>query len=93
MIGFGLILLVPRFSLAFSTATGRIGELALNARMDRMDSTGLQGQFAGGLLLGAVWSPCIGPTLGGAIALAAQGESLMWVAAIMAAICHGACLH
>jgi cytochrome c biogenesis protein CcdA len=57
--------------------------------MDRMDSTGLQGQFAGGLLLGAVWSPCIGPTLGGAIALAAQGESLLWAAAIMAAFATG----
>ena len=29
-----------------------------------------------GVLLGAVWSPCIGPTLGGAIGLAASGESL-----------------
>jgi len=28
------------------------------------------------LLLGAVWSPCIGPTLGGAIGLAASGEGL-----------------
>ena len=29
-----------------------------------------------GVLLGAVWSPCIGPTLGGAIGLAASGEGL-----------------
>jgi len=29
-----------------------------------------------GLLLGAVWSPCIGPTLGGAIGLATSGEGL-----------------
>ena len=28
------------------------------------------------MLLGAVWSPCVGPTLGGAIALAASGEHL-----------------
>jgi cytochrome c biogenesis protein CcdA len=88
MIGFGLILLVPRFSLAFSTATAGLASGA-DARMDRMDSTGLQGQLAGGLLLGAVWSPCIGPTLGGAIALAAQGESLLWAAAIMAAFATG----
>ena len=26
--------------------------------------------------MGAVWSPCIGPTLGGAVSLAASGESL-----------------
>ena len=37
----------------------------------------------GGALLGAVWSPCIGPTLGGAIALASQGESLAFATAIM----------
>ena len=33
--------------------------------------------------MGAVWSPCIGPTLGGAIALASQGQDLAWVTAIM----------
>ena len=30
-----------------------------------------------------VWSPCIGPTLGGAIALASGGGSLLWAGAIM----------
>lgn len=88
MIGFGLILLVPRFSMAFSTATAGLASGA-DSRMDRMETTGLQGQFAGGLLLGAVWSPCIGPTLGGAIALAAQGESLLWAGAIMTAFALG----
>ena len=29
-----------------------------------------------GVLLGAVWSPCVGPTLGGAIGLAASGEDI-----------------
>lgn len=32
--------------------------------------SGLRGQFMIGALLGAVWSPCVGPTLGAAIALA-----------------------
>jgi cytochrome c-type biogenesis protein len=82
MVGFGLILLVPRFNLAFASATAGLASGA-DARIERIETTGLQGQFAGGLLLGAVWSPCIGPTLGGAIALAAQGESLLWAAAIM----------
>jgi cytochrome c biogenesis protein CcdA len=35
------------------------------------------------MLLGAVWSPCIGPTLGGAIALASSGENLIWALLIM----------
>ena len=82
MIGFGLILLVPRFSAAFSTATAGIAAGA-DTRIDRIESTGARGQFLGGLLLGAVWSPCVGPTLGGAISLASQGESLARATAIM----------
>lgn len=34
------------------------------------------GQFAVGLLLGLAWLPCVGPTLGAAIALASIGQSL-----------------
>ena len=30
-----------------------------------------------GLTLGAVWSPCIGPTLGTAVALAMRGKGLV----------------
>lgn len=88
MIGFGLVLLVPRFSMAFSTATAGLASGA-DTRMDQIETTGLKGQFTGGLLLGAVWSPCIGPTLGGAIALAAQGQSLLWAGAIMSAFALG----
>ena len=51
--------------------------------MHHMDQSGLTGQFLGGALLGAVWSPCVGPTLGAAIALASQGESLLWAGLIM----------
>jgi cytochrome c biogenesis protein CcdA len=88
MVGFGLILLVPRFNHAFASATVGLATGA-DACIQRIETTGLQGQFAGGLLLGAVWSPCIGPTLGGAIALAAQGESLLWAATIMVAFALG----
>ena len=43
----------------------------------------------GGTLLGAVWSPCIGPTLGGAIALASRGDSLVRTTSIMIAFALG----
>lgn len=82
MVGFGLILLVPRFSAAFSTATAGVAASA-DAGLDQVDRNTLRGQFLGGMLLGAVWSPCVGPTLGGAISLASQGKSLGWAAAIM----------
>ena len=81
MVVFGLVMLVPRFGAVFATATAGAASRA-DAGLDRVDRSGLQGQFVGGLLLGAVWSPCIGPTLGGAISLASQGENLVRAAAI-----------
>ena len=50
-----------------------------------IEGSGLHGQFGIGALLGVVWSPCVGPTLGAAIALAAQGRDLGSVALTMAA--------
>lgn len=88
MIGFGLVLVVPKMNAAFATATAGLSARADGALMES-ETTGLGGQFLGGLLLGAVWSPCIGPTLGGAIALASQGQSLAWAGAIMAAFALG----
>ncbi len=82
MILFGLVLLVPRFSESFATATAGMSARA-DAQIDATDRSGLTGQFIGGLLLGIVWSPCIGPTLGGAISLASQGENLAHATGIM----------
>lgn len=46
---------------------------------------GWQGQFAVGLLLGLVWLPCVGPTLGAAIALASMGQYLPTAFVVMLA--------
>ena len=51
--------------------------------LSRIGAILMKGQFVGGLLLGAIWSPCIGPTLGGAISLASQGQDLFWAFLIM----------
>lgn len=45
--------------------------------------SGLRGQFWIGALLGAVWSPCVGPTLGVAFALASQGQDLFFSGVLM----------
>jgi cytochrome c-type biogenesis protein len=82
MILFGLVLLVPQASAVFSTATAGFAARA-DSGLDEVDRGSLTGQFVGGMLLGAVWSPCVGPTLGGAISLASQGESLLRATAIM----------
>ena len=75
MIAFGVILLIPKLSDFFSRlATPLAG--GANTRMQSVEGAGLGGQLMIGVLLGAVWAPCIGPTLGGAIGLAASGEGL-----------------
>ncbi len=88
MVGFGLILLVPRFSAGFASATGGTANSA-SMKLIGVDGSGLKGQFIIGALLGAVWGPCVGPTLGGAISLAATGENLAWAAMIMTAFAFG----
>jgi cytochrome c biogenesis protein CcdA len=88
MILFGLVLIIPMFARRFETATASFAAGA-DSRMMQVDDAGLRGQFLGGLLLGAVWSPCIGPTLGGAIALASQGQNLGYVTLIMACFALG----
>jgi cytochrome c biogenesis protein CcdA len=88
MIVFGAVLLVPRFGHAFEAATAGVAARA-DAGIDAVQGGGLAGQAVAGALLGAVWSPCIGPTLGGAIALASAGEGLGQAAAIMLAFAAG----
>lgn len=88
MVAFGLVMIVPAFSQQFSTATAGFAARA-DAQIDQTSDAGLGGQFLSGALLGAVWSPCIGPTLGAAIALASTGESLGRAGAIMFAFALG----
>lgn len=76
----GLLLLVPHLQRQFALASGPVGNW-----MDQRYGGGQSGgQFGIGLLLGAVWSPCVGPTLGAASILAAQGRNLGQVALTMA---------
>ena len=80
----GIVLLVPwlqdRMAMLVTPLAAWAGE-----RQAHLDQYGLWGQAAVGALLGIVWSPCVGPTLGAATALAASGENLGEVAAVMAA--------
>lgn len=82
MIGFGFILTVPSLSSRFTMVASSASN-SMAVKQASIDDTGLRGQFVAGLLLGAVWSPCIGPTLGGAISLASQGNNIVWAGMIM----------
>jgi len=75
----GLLLAMPYLQRRFALAAGPVG----NWIDKRVGSGAGLGQFGLGLLLGAVWSPCVGPTLGAASVLAAQGQNLAQVAATM----------
>ena len=88
MVVFGLFLLVPLLGKKFTVATTAISKIA-DAGITATVSQGLVGQFLGGALLGAVWSPCIGPTLGAAIALASQGVDLIYATLIMTSFALG----
>lgn len=81
LILFGAVLVSTWLQEHFSAAVSRLGmgqEL-----LARFNLNGLHGQFLLGLLLGIVWSPCVGPTLGAAVTLASQGQALAQVAAVM----------
>lgn len=88
----GLVLLVPVFSARLATAAGPASNW-IESRLGGVgDGDGLVPQFAMGLVLGAVWSPCVGPTLGAASLLAAQGQSLGQVGLVMLLFGLGAAL-
>ena len=80
---FGVALLSTTLQQRFATVTAGVGN-AGNGLLARLPLDGLGGQFAVGLLLGVVWSPCVGPTLGSAIMLASQGTHLPQIALLMA---------
>ena len=75
LLGFGVVLLVPALQARMALAAGPLGQWA-DTRFGGAPRTGLTGQFGLGVLLGAVWSPCVGPTLGSALLLASQSKNL-----------------
>lgn len=87
----GGVLLVPRLQVQLAAAAGPVGDWA-QSHAGGFSNRGLGGQFAVGFMLGAVWSPCVGPTLGAASVLAARAENLTSVALTMLAFGIGTAL-
>lgn len=61
-----------------------------HALLARFTFDGLGGQFALGLRLDIVWSPCVGLTLGAGTTLASQGRTLAQISLLMAVFGVGA---
>lgn len=86
---FGAALLIPKAQEGFSRL---LAPLASKAGGVSTGGTGLWGNFLTGVMLGAVWSPCSGPTLGAAVGLATragtavQGFLLMLVFGVAASL-------
>ncbi len=78
----GAVLLSSALQGRFALASGGIADRG-QQWLQRVSPQGLWGQFVIGLVLGAVWTPCVGPTLGAASLLAAQGSELGSVATTM----------
>lgn len=85
----GIVLLVPALQGRLASIASPIADRS-QTLLDRIRPSGLWGQFILGAVLGVIWSPCSGPTLGAAVGLAAQGDSIGTAAATMTAFALGA---
>lgn len=85
----GVVLLSKRLQDYFAQSISGVGGFG-NSLLSKMTINGLTGQFVIGLLLGLIWSPCVGPTLGAAITLASQGTHISSIALMMGVFGFGA---
>ena len=91
LVALGAVLISGTLQQRFAAATSSLSTLG-DRLIARFRLEGLAGQFTVGLLLGLVWAPCVGPTLGAAATLASQGRQLPQVAGVMALFGVGAAL-
>jgi len=91
LVAVGVVLVSEPLQARLAAAGSPMGTL-IEETFGQVSTRGAGGQFMLGLLLGAVWAPCVGPTLGAASLLAAQGENLTRVALTMAVFGLGAAL-
>jgi len=91
MVVLGAVLIFPPLQSRLALASGPIANWT-ERHFGSERGSGYASQFWVGVLLGAVWTPCVGPTLGAASLLAAQGRDLPQVAVIMLVFGIGAAL-
>jgi cytochrome c-type biogenesis protein len=71
----GIVLLVPALERALSGTLAPLSKAGASLAQ-RVGGYGLPGQFGVGLLAGAIWTPCSGPSLAAAFALAAEAGGI-----------------
>ncbi len=80
----GLILIIKPLADWVSLYLSRISS---GFNIANPQSSSALGQLGVGFMLGLIWLPCVGPTLGAAIALASLGQSLVMASIIL--FCYG----
>lgn len=80
---FGVVLLSTRLQAGFANMTSGLSGSGQQF-LDKLSTDSLFGQFGLGLILGIIWSPCVGPILGATVTLASQGQQLGQVVIVMA---------
>lgn len=83
MLAFGMVLLSGRLRGWFARASSALGD-AGHRLAERVQGGHPAAQLALGGLLGLAWTPCVGPTLGAAVSLAATGDDPVTAAVVMA---------
>jgi cytochrome c biogenesis protein CcdA len=76
----GATLLIPKLSDTLAFFLSRLTSRAANVQIE---GNSAPMQFVIGASLGLVWLPCVGPTLGTAIALASTGQSMPMAFTVM----------
>lgn len=71
----GIAFLIPKIETQVAAALAPAGRASASLAAN-VGGSGLAGQFAIGLLVGAIWTPCSGPSLGAAFALAAEADGV-----------------
>ncbi|MGD9738602.1 MAG: cytochrome c biogenesis CcdA family protein [Bauldia sp.] len=87
----GVVLLVPQIQEALQRAAGPATNW-FNSRFGGAGGGGWAGQFGLGVVLGLVWSPCVGPTIGVASSMAYSGENLGAMVGILLIFAIGAAI-
>lgn len=88
---FGLIIVIEKFNQKFVSVMSSLTAKG-NEKISNFEANSARGQFILGLLLGFVWTPCVGATLGTAISFAIQGENLFMAFLVMLIFSIGAAL-
>lgn len=91
LVVFAAVLLIPALERRFSNMVAPVGAAGANLAA-KAGAYGIAGQFAVGILLGAIWAPCSGPSVGAALSLAAEAGGYLAAAGRMTAFALGAAL-